>query len=109
MRKKKISYKELKSLFRSHEELHDGTHLEGAIVFTEGSFKKKYPLKSRTYLVSSDNKAYQSNMGGYSIFSCAADGTDVGVRLDWYMQEEKGGSDGWKVDYCYLIPQKKGA
>ena len=52
--------------------------------------------------MSSDNKAYRPNMGGYSIFGWAIDGSDPGVRLERYMAAEKGGPNGWKVDYCYM-------
>ena len=106
----KISYKEMAHIFMAHESaVHNGEksgHLSGAIVFTENSFTKPYSLDSRTYLVSSDSKAYQGWMGGYSLFGYAKDGSDPGVRLDWYMAEEKGGKDGWKVDYCYLTEEE---
>ena len=99
----KLTYKQLAAMFREHERRKNGTHLHGAIVFTEDSFNKPYPLESRTYLVSSNNKAFQPDMGGYSIFGTSLDGTDRGIRLEWYMAEEKAGPDGWKVDCCYLI------
>ena len=47
-------------------------------------------------------------MGGYSIFACCLDGTDQGVRLDWYMEEE-GNPDGWKVENCYILEQMRDA
>ena len=99
----KISYAEMAAIFRKHErEASDGTHITGYIVFTEDSFTKPYSLESRTYSVSSDNKAYLPNMGGYSIYGSCIDGTDPLVRLESYMAAEKGGKNGWKVDYCYL-------
>ena len=64
--------------------------------------KASRKLESRTYRVSSDSKAYRPNMGGYSIFGWALDGSDPGVRLEAYMAAEKGGPSGWKVDYCYM-------
>ena len=97
-----MTYAELAGKFRVHEASHPDTHLTGFIVFTEDSFDKSYSLESRTYRVSSDNKAYRPNMGGYSIFGWAIDGSDPGVRLESYMAAEKGGSNGWKVDYCYV-------
>ena len=105
---KKITYHELASIFRAQESANQNVpynerkHLTGFIVFTEDSFTKQYSLESRTYEVSSDNKAYIPNMGGYSIYGSAIDGSDNGVRLEAYMAAEKGGKDGWKVDYCYL-------
>ena len=106
----KISYKEMTHIFMAHESAvrnkEKAGHLSGAIVFTEDSFLEPYSLDSRTYLVSSDNKAYQGWMGGYSIFGYAKDGSDPGVRLDWYMAAEKGGKTGWRVDYCYLTGEE---
>ena len=100
---KKISYKEMAKLFRDYEnKTTDNSHLRGYIVFTKNSFKEPFSLKARTYSVSSDNKAYQPNMGGYSIYGSAIDGSDPMVRLENYMADERGGREGWKVDYCYL-------
>ena len=99
----KITYAELSRIFREHERTHtDDTHLRGAIVFTEDSFTEPYSEDSRTYLISSGNKAFMPNMGGYSIYGSAKDGSDPLVRLDAYMAAEHGGDGGWKVDYCYL-------
>ena len=101
----KITYAELAATFREHERTRtpvDGTHLHGAIVFTEDSFTAPYSLEARTYLLSSNNKAFIPGMGGYSIYASAADGSDPMVRLEGYMAAEHGGKDGWKVDYCYL-------
>ena len=96
-----MSYLEMKKRFREAENNRSG-HLTGYIVFSQDSFTKPYSLESRTYVVSSDNKAFQPNMGGYSIFASALDGTDMGVRLEQYMAEERGGKDGWKVERCYM-------
>lgn len=107
----KIPYSEMARIFRAHESAaaqlpyHDRNHLTGCIVFTEDSFDKPYSLEARTYAVSSDNKAYQPNMGGYSIYGSALDGSDSLVRLERYMAAEKGGKNGWKVDYCYLTDE----
>ena len=99
----KNTYAELAKTFRTHERSNQGRdHLTGCIVFTKDSFTQPYSLEARTYRVSSDNKAYRPNMGGYSIYGSAIDGSDPLVRLDAYMADEKGGKDGWKVDYCYL-------
>lgn len=98
----KITYAQLSAIFREHERTHTGKHLTGAIIFTKDSFTKEYSEASRTYLVSSNNKAFLPNMGGYSIYGSALDGSDPMVRLENYMAEERGGENGWKVDYCYL-------
>ena len=95
-----MRYDEMAQKFRKAEK--NGQHLNGYIVFTEDSFTEKYPLESRTYIVSSNNKAYRPNMSGYSVFGTSLDGTDKNVRLDAYMADEKGGKDGWKIERCYI-------
>lgn len=96
---KNMSYSELKNLFREAE--NEGRHIAGYITFTEDSFDKKYPLKSRTYIIGSDNKAFQSGKGGYSIFASSVDKSDPLVRLERYMKDEHGGTNGWKIERCY--------
>ena len=95
-----MRYSEMAQKFREAEK--NGEHLEGYIVFTEDSFTEKYPIEARTYAVSSDNKAYRPNMGGYSIYGTSLDGTDKNVRLEAYMTDERGGKDGWKIERCYM-------
>lgn len=99
---KKMTYAELKKLFREHEKSYPAEHLTGYIVFAECSFDQQYSLESRTYVVSSDNKAFRPNMGGYSIYAYALDGNDPCVRLEQYMKEEKS-NNSWIVDYCYVL------
>lgn len=96
-----MTYQEMKNKFRETEK-NSGKHLTGYIVFSQDSFTKPYSLESRTYVISSDNKAFNCNMGGYSIFGSALDGSEHGVRLDYYMADERGGKDGWKVERCYM-------
>ena len=74
--------------------------LKGVIVFTEDSFDKPYTETERSYMTTSDNKFFFSNMISNSIYADCLDGKDLGVRLDWYMY---GNDDNWKVDYCYLL------
>lgn len=73
--------------------------LSGVIVFKQESFTKPYTETQRSYKTDSDQKAFLSNMIGSSLFADCLDGTDSGVRLDWYMH----GKDGWEVEYCYLL------
>ena len=96
-----MTYGEMVSKFREAERSGSG-HLMGYIVFTEDSFDKPYPVEARTYAVSSNNKAFQPNMGGYSIYASSLDGSDPMVRLEGYMRSEKGGEDGWKIERCYM-------
>lgn len=95
-----MSYSDLTSMFRKAED--EGKHIGGYITFTEDSFDKIYPLESRTYGVSSNNKAFRSGMGGYSIYGSSLDKTDMNVRLERYMYNEHGGADGWKIERCYI-------
>ena len=95
-----VTYSEMCKAFRKAEE--DGRHMEGYVVFREDSFNKPYSEESRTYVISSNNKAFQAGMGGYSIFAHCLDGTDPCVRLDYHMAVEKGGENGWKIERCYL-------
>lgn len=76
--------------------------------FTEDSFDKNFPLLSRTYILSSKNKAFLPNMISSSIYASCLDGTDPGVRLDWYMAEA-GNPGGWVVQYCYPLYQMRDA
>jgi hypothetical protein len=97
-----MTYAELTNLFRSAERDGSGKHISGYVVFTADSFTEAYSEEARTYLVSSDNKAFRPNMGGYSICGSAIDGSDPVARLEQYMSAEKGGDDGWKVERCYI-------
>lgn len=103
---KKITYKELKKAFYDFNETHKWSteSIKGVIVFREDNWPDdNYSLESRSYVVSSNCKAFIASMGGYSIFGSSIDGSDKGVRLEQYMEEECAGKGGWKVDYCYLI------
>ena len=66
-------------------------------VMTEDTWERKFSKVSRSYAFTNDNRAFLPNMIGSSIYSYCLDGTDDGVRLDWYVNH-----GGWKVDYCYL-------
>ncbi len=101
-----MTYQQMKQRFQEKEKEY-GEHLTGYIVFSQASFEKPYSLTSRTYVVSSDNKAFQPNKGGYSIFASALDGSDNGVRLEQYMASELGGKDGWQVERCYMLEQPR--
>ena len=96
-----MTYSTMRNYFHAAERA--GQHLKGYIVFSPASFNKEYSLKSRTYVVPSDNKAFQPNMGGYSIYASALDGSDPDVRLEQYMASERGGKDGWQIERCYMM------
>lgn len=100
-----MTYQELRRLFVRHEETTPQDHLTGYITFSSfgPDASRAYNEHSRTYVVSSDNKAFHPNMGGYSIFGACLDGTDSSVRLDRFMADERGGKNGWTVEKCCLI------
>ena len=102
-----MNYSELKQIFRELKATSPKENLTAHIILTEDSFATQYPLLNRTYCVSSGNKAFWPNMGGYSIFGyCLDETSDQGVRLDWYMEEE-GNPGGWKVEDCYILEQMR--
>ena len=92
-----LTYFELADRFRNAES-EGKKHLTGYIVFSQESFNKPYDERSRTYAVSSDNKAFKAGLGGYSIYGSCLDGSDPCVRLDGYMR----GENAWKIEKCYL-------
>lgn len=96
---KKITYDELCEIFRKHNEVVDESDykqaIKGVVVFKQSNFDTEYSELSRSYKVSSCNRAFQHGKIANSIFADCLDGTDKGVRLDWYK---------WEVEYCYLLP-----
>ena len=70
--------------------------------FTDANGKiVPYSLESRSYAFTNCNKAFIDGQIGYSIFADSLDHTDS-CRLEQYLVDEKGGPDGWIVDYCYI-------
>ena len=104
----KMTYKELKNYFTEYNKKPGWVNnpIKGVIVFKEDNWPdNNYSLESRSYIVSSDNKAFIASMGGYSIYGSSLDGSDKNVRLEQYMEDEYAGKGGWRVDYCYLIEE----
>lgn len=102
---KKITFEELRNYFIEHNKTHNWTRdiINGVVVFAPDSFNKEYSEESRSYVFRSDNRTFRNSISN-SLYASCLDGTDQGVRLDWYM-EYYGNKDGWKVDYCYLIEE----
>ena len=99
-----MTYRELKGTFCDLKQKSPKDNLTAHIIFTEDSFAEPYPLLSRTYRITSDNKGFWSQFSN-SIFAYCLDVTsDQGVRLDWYMADE-GNKGGWKVQDCYILEQ----
>lgn len=101
----RVNYRQFKHVMSefNNTEVSKGEKLLGVIVIKEDSFTEEYSEESRSYVVSNENKAFLPNMGGYSIFGTSLDGLDPCVRLDAYLECERGGDNGWKVDYCYFL------
>jgi len=115
----KISYAELCGAMREHNDMIDERNklrkenekhicygddvIKGVIVIKEDSFDVQYPLESRSYEVSNNNKAWIAGMGGYSIFATSLDKSDPCVRIERYLKAEHGGDKGWEIEYCYML------
>ena len=95
-------YRELRDRFIKFNREHPNANpLKGFIVFSAENWPKTYSEKSRTYEVHSDNKAFRPNASSCSLFGSSLDGTDQGVRLDWYMADF-GIPGGWAVERCII-------
>lgn len=96
-----MKYSELCDILCSANAEHK--RVEAFVTFAPESFPgKEYSKIERTYLFTSDNKAFVQ-AGGYSIFGDCMDGKDIGVRLERYMRDEKGGKDGWTIENCGIV------
>lgn len=71
-------------------------------VMTPDSFSREYDEEGRSYRFNNYNKAFLP-MTSSSIFSSCLDGTDDGVRLDWYVGQQ------WHVERVYVQSQTEGA
>ena len=99
----KLSLSRVIEIFQDHNRINGNEYgvnqkvepISAVIVYKESNWSKKYPEISRSYRINSaSGKMFYDGMLGNSIYADCLDGTDQGVRLDWYRD--------WKVDYCYL-------
>ncbi len=95
---KKIPFSELEAIMmrfnKEHPEQQDTASITGVIVFKQEKWPNKtYSVKSRSYRVSNSNRAFQEGKISNQLSGNCLDGTDQGVRLDWYK---------WEVEYCYM-------
>ena len=106
--KKKMTFKELRDYICEYNRTHNWVieTIKAVVVFTPDSFDKEYSEESRSYEFRSDNKTFRNCISN-SLYASSLDGTDQGVRLDYYM-EYYGNKPGWKVDYCYLVEEEEG-
>ncbi len=103
---KKITWSELcKAMWKFNEE-HGYTtkgnekKLKGVVVFAKESWNKPYTEIQRSYEFTSDNKAFLARQSSNSIFANCLDGSDDGVRIDWYMGDKQ---IPWIPEYCYIV------
>ena len=103
---REVSYQELRKEFQDWEEKRreskDMKPKQAKLIFTEDSFKSHFTEAERTYAISSDSKAYQHWMGGYSLFGVCTEDNDM-VRLEQYMVDECGAYGTWKLEKCYIV------
>lgn len=97
MAKERITYDQFWHIMHDfnvqHPEKQDEACLFGVIVFKESNWETQYSELSRSYEVANCNRGFQPDKIANSIFGYCLDGTDPGVRLDWYK---------WEVEYCYM-------
>lgn len=102
---KKLTYGELLNIINKHnndcgiaKQYGDKNYLSCVVVIDNSSFAEEYSLEARSYRFRSDEKHFLPNMIGSSIFADSLDGSDTGVRLDWYIY----GDNAWEIEYCYI-------
>ena len=70
-----------------------GEHKTAIIVFSQENWPdKNYSEKSRSYRTHSNQWGWDYSKMGQSRLGDCLDGTEQGVRLDWY---------NWKIEYWY--------
>ena len=96
-----MTYPELRDLFVEHNKTQLAKPVSACIVFAESNWPDRhYPVQSRTYEISSDNKAFRSSCCSTSLFGSCLDGTDQMVRLDWYMKDFGNKGMVWPLFYA---------
>lgn len=76
-----------------HPELSETPARSAVIVYSAHNWTKHYNVQSRSYRVYNSNRMFQAGKLANSLFGYCLDGSDLGVRLDWYK---------WAVEYCYM-------
>lgn len=81
------------TLFDEMNKCHEtGNHRTAVIVFKQSNFNKEYSEESRSYRSHSDQWGWDYTKLGNRRSGDCLDGTDKGVRLDYY---------NWEVEYWY--------
>lgn len=99
MRKTFKDYSEFLRFIYQYTQNPENPTLRILITFTKDSFSKEYDERSRTYMTNSKQKAF-GNYAGSSIFGNCLDGSDDGVRLDYYMNTPY---TPWKVEKVTIM------
>lgn len=102
-----MKWSELVNRINAHNKEHnittqyeDKNPLSCVVVISNDSFDGiEYSLESRSYRFRSDEKFFLSKMMGRSIFADSLDGSDPGIRLDWYLFD---GKNCWQIEDCYI-------
>lgn len=91
----KLTYSDFCNQMQEWNEIHDEDKAEkfGVIVYKQSNFTDEYSETSRSYRVHNANRKFQQGKIATSLFGDCLDGTDDGVRLDWY---------DWEVEFCYF-------
>lgn len=91
--KKAIEKRDAREIWDAMNECHiTGKHRMAVIVFKQSNFKDEYSVESRSYRSYSDQWGWDyDKMGNCRLGDCL-DGTETGVRLDWY---------NWDIEYWY--------
>ena len=97
---KKLTFAQARKIVDEHNQqngiksqFEDPNPIRLYIVYKQSNWNEQYSETSRTYVVRSDNKYFLPNMIGNSLFGNCLDGTDDGVRLDWY---------NWEIEYVHI-------
>ena len=86
--------KQIKSMEELRKEFLDKQNMYALITYKQENFEKEFSEQSRTYMVGSYNRYFESGKIANSLFGSCIDGTDVGVRLDWY---------NWKIEKIMIL------
>ncbi len=94
---KKIKFEKLTELFRGYNKTKTEfmPDIIAYIVFSRSNWRKQYPLKARTYRVSSASSWFKSENIGNCLIGDSLDGIDKDVRIDAYFGK-------WEIEYCYI-------
>lgn len=82
-----------------------GKIVEAFVTFTAASlgFDEKEAELTRTFIFTSQEKAFNPDADDYSIFGDSLDCSSKSIRLESHMKDEKGGPDGWDIQNCGIV------